>query len=231
MGSLLLTVDQVLRGEGVFSSVQPQTIPSRQQTWEQFRVIALCGALYGGLMGGFGGVWGDGWKQILLSACKVPSLFLVTCVLCLPPFYVMNALAGLQPDFSRVLRALLGFQCLASIVLAAMAPLTLLMNLSSDFYGFILLWNGLIFAVASLSGHFLMSRLYRPLIQSNALHAIFLRVWIFLYTFVGIQMAWVLRPFVGSPNLSFQIFRREAWGNAYIEMFNLVLRVLRSYLH
>jgi hypothetical protein len=46
------------------------------------------------------------------------------------------------------------------------------------------------FAVASLSGHYVMARLYRPLVLSNSRHAILLRVWIVLCTFVGIQLAW-----------------------------------------
>lgn len=35
------------------------------------------------------------------------------------------------------------------------------------------------------------------------------------YAFVGIQMEWVLRPFVGDPAKPTTIFREGAWGNAY----------------
>src|ERR1051326_3158010 len=229
MSSLFLTIAHFLRMEGPFAPARFDETESRQRMWSQLRVIAVCGATYGAIMGSFGGVLGDGWKQILLSATKVPFLFLVTFVLCLPSFFVINALSGLHHDFARVLQAILGFQSLASIVLAALAPITLLMNLTSDFYSFILLWNAFIFGIASLSGHFMMAKLYRPLILENARHAILLRVWIVMYTFVGIQMAWVLRPFVGSPRLPFQFFRSEAWGNAYVEIANLILHVWKSY--
>jgi hypothetical protein len=33
------------------------------------------------------------------------------------------------------------------------------------------------------------------------------RVWIILYALVGMQMGWVLRPFIGSPSLKFAWFR------------------------
>jgi hypothetical protein len=46
-----------------------------------------------------------------------------------------------------------------------------------------------------------------------------------IYSLVGAQMGWILRPFVGSPGLSFQLFRgREA--NFFID----VLRTLGQLL-
>jgi len=33
---------------------------------------------------------------------------------------------------------------------------------------------------------------------------------------VAIQMAWVLRPFIGSPGNPVQFFRAESWGNAFV---------------
>jgi len=50
-------------------------------------------------------------------------------------------------------------------------------------------------------------------------------VWVVIYALVGAQMGWILRPFIGSPNLSFQLFRdREA--NFFID----VLRTLGQLL-
>ncbi len=82
------------------------------------------------------------------------------------------------------------------------------------------------FGIASLCGHWMMGRLYRPLIAANRRHAAVLRVWVVLYWFVGIQMAWVLRPFIGDPHRPVQFFRDEAWGNAYVKLIDLIVRVL-----
>ena len=35
-------------------------------------------------------------------------------------------------------------------------------------------------------------------------------VWLFLYAFVGTQMAWILRPFIGHPDTGFSLFRGKA---------------------
>ena len=42
-----------------------------------------------------------------------------------------------------------------------------------------------------------------------------LKVWILIFGFVGTQMAWSLRPFVGSPELGFELFRQNREGNFY----------------
>jgi hypothetical protein len=47
-----------------------------------------------------------------------------------------------------------------------------------------------------------------------------------IYAFVGIQMGWVLRPFVGNPSEPASFFRADAWGNAYL----VILQLLQSKL-
>jgi len=49
--------------------------------------------------------------------------------------------------------------------------------------------------------------------------------WIVMYAVVGAQMGWILRPFIGSPNMKFEIFRTrqssffEAFWNAIVDLF------------
>ena len=40
------------------------------------------------------------------------------------------------------------------------------------------------------------------------------RLWILVYAFVGSQMAWTLRPFIGAPGMPFELFR-QLGGNFY----------------
>jgi hypothetical protein len=48
-----------------------------------------------------------------------------------------------------------------------------------------------------------------------------LYVWILLFGFVGTQLAWTLRPFVGSPGEPFQLFR-EIDGNFYVDIVRTI---------
>ncbi len=188
---------------------------------------ALCfGAAYGAVMGTFGGVTGERALQVASSALKVPLLFLTTLGLCLPAFCVVNTLVGLRADLPRALQALLRAQAALAIVLCSFAPFTLVVYASTTRYSWVLLWNGLLFAAASLAGQVVLRVAYGPLVRRDPRHRLMLRVWLGLYVLVAIQLAWVLRPFVGSPHAPVELFRAESWGNAYLVLWRLVGRAL-----
>jgi antibiotic biosynthesis monooxygenase (ABM) superfamily enzyme len=52
-------------------------------------------------------------------------------------------------------------------------------------------------------------------------HRLMLAVWSTLYAFVGMQMGWMLRPFVGSHDLPVVFFRNEPFTNAYVAILAL----------
>jgi hypothetical protein len=55
-----------------------------------------------------------------------------------------------------------------------------------------------------------------------------LRTWLVIYVFVGIQMGWVLRPFIGNPGAPVQFFRDDSWSNAYVEVIDMIWRVMST---
>jgi hypothetical protein len=52
------------------------------------------------------------------------------------------------------------------------------------------------------------------------------RIWTVVFALVGIQMGWVLRPFIGSPHSPTQFFRKGAWGNAYVKLAEIVVGLI-----
>lgn len=50
--------------------------------------------------------------------------------------------------------------------------------------------------------------------EGAKMRRLLLYVWIVLYAFVGSQMAWTLRPFIGFPDARFELIR-ELGGNFY----------------
>lgn len=182
---------------------------------------------YGLIMGSYGLETGSHrFLQVLFSGIKVPLLLLITFGLCIPSFFVINTLAGLREDFGAALRALLTTQCALTLVLLSLAPLTAVWYLSDRSYDRAILFNAAMFGVASLAAQFILKREYRPLIQQRPRHRVMLRIWLAMYAFVGIQMGWVLRPFIGKTTLSVRFFREDAWGNAYVQVFELVAKQL-----
>jgi hypothetical protein len=188
--------------------------------------ILLFGIFYGAVMGVFGGVLGDRFWQVVFSAAKVPLLLLGTFLIGLPSFFVFNTLFGLRRDFSQALRALMATQAGLTVVLASLAPLTAVWYASSADYAAALRFNGLMFAVASLAGQWLLREYYRPLVRRNRRHRWMLWTWLGIYIFVAIQMAWIMRPFVGDPGMPVQFFREESWGNAYEVVGRLIWEAL-----
>jgi hypothetical protein len=187
--------------------------------------VILGGAFYGALMATYGGLDGDRPWQVLYTAIKVPLLILGTFALTLPCFFVINTLAGLRDDFGAAVYGLVSTQAGLSIVLASLAPYTMLVYVSSDHYHAASSFNALMFTIASLAGQVILRRHYGSLIARNPRHRLMVKLWLFLYAFVGIQMCWVLRPFLGWTDVPVTFFREQAWGNAYVILFQKYLRL------
>jgi hypothetical protein len=112
-----------------------------------------------------------------------------------------------------------------AIVLASLAPLTALWYVSVADYNSAITFNGFMFAAASLSAQILLRRHYGPLIARDRRHRWMLAAWLLVYVFVAIQLAWVLRPFIGDPAQPPQFFRADVLSdNAYVVVCKLAWR-------
>lgn len=197
----------LLRGRGPFAPGQSR-VPLR---W--LALLLVCG---GGLYGLALGSFGLRPLQMLYSAIKVPALVVVSTLICLPSFFVLNTVFGLRDDFADALRAVLASQGVFALALASMTPFPCVAYLSSDDYVFATLFNGLPFLFAALAAQTVLARHYRRLIRRDARHRFARNAWLALYVFVSVQFAWVLRPFVGDPASPTQFFREDAWSNAFV---------------
>jgi hypothetical protein len=218
--NILVGLDDFLHGRGRFAV----ETPASDRLSSLFLIVLGGGAFYGAVMASFTGHELHRLHQLLYVAAKVPLLLLVTFGLCLPSFFVINTVAGLRKDFGDALRAVVATQSCVAVVLASLAPITLFFYLTTRDYTTALHFNGLVFAVASLAAQRVLHRYYRPLIQRSPRHRLMMRFWFGLYVFVAIQMAWVLRPFIGHPALPVSFFRAEPWGNAYVEVLQGLMR-------
>jgi len=225
MRKLLYRMDDFLRMQGIFS---PDAQPEKRLMWLLGFVI-VCGLLYGMVMGTYSGISPGRYQQLLYSAVKVPLLLLVTFGLCLPSFFVINTVVGLRDDFSLAVHALIAAQAGVTMVLACLAPVTAFLYISDVDYHMAIGINGVVFAVASLSAQIVVRRYYRVLIARSPRHRYLLWAWIALYGFVGIQMGWVLRPFIGNPMSPVAFYRPDAWGNAYVVIIRLILDIISGH--
>jgi len=219
-------LDQLLRNresliEHIFTGKELGT----NLRWFLTATLLLSG-LYGFTMGlmGFTHTFTQGIQQGLTSAVKVPLLFLLSIGVCFPVLYVALVLMGVRLRFAQTLALILMATALNAVLLASCAPMVFFFVVTGSDYDFIKLLHVAIFA---FSGGWAMMALWQGLAamcdQSNLYpkRAVqILKVWILVFGFVGTQMAWSLRPFVGSPSLEFQVFRRGQSGNFYTAVWS-----------
>lgn len=224
MRAFLMPIDHLLRGNVLAVPLGEDAQPLRLR--RLLTVIVIFGLLYGAVMGSYGGVGEDHWKQLVYSAVKVPFLLIATFALSLPSFFVISSLLGLREDFAHSLRALIATQAALTVILASLGPFTAVWYLSAGNYSAAVLFNAMMFAIASMAAQMLLRRFYAPLIARNKRHRMLVRVWLIVYAFVGIQMGWILRPFVGDPLSPTRFFREHMWGNAYEVVMRMVWNLM-----
>jgi hypothetical protein len=181
-------------------------------------------ALYGAVMGS-----SNSALQALTSAIKLPILFLITLVICLPTLYFFNLLFGSKLTLPQTLALILTAITVTAVLTLSFAPISLFFWLTAPNYQFFKLLNVVILTLTGFFGlTFLMSGMSH--VQQEDGHmtrGLILRMWILIYGFVGTQMAWTLRPFLGAPGYPFQIFR-QLGGNFYVNVVESIWDILTS---
>lgn len=189
-------------------------------------LLILCGAFYGAVMGSYSAAGHPRMLQALVSALKAPLLPGITFAISLPSFFIFTALLGLRADFRLSLRLLVRSGVGQMVLLAALAPYTLFWNLSVTSYPLTIVFNAVIFGLASLGGGIILRRSYRTLIARDRRHAWLLRVWLITYAFVGIQAGWTMRPFIGVEGSPTTLFRPDSFTNAYLALLEICRRAV-----
>lgn len=178
-------------------------------------------AIYGAIIGSFGG-----WLQMFVSAIKLPALYLLTMIICLPTLYFFDVIAGSKRTFGQYLALLLSSMAIISVLLFGFAPITLFFRLSINDYHFFILLNVVILAITGLIGiNFFYKTMTMKLIKEQLLdnkqRFLVIKSWLCLYGFVGSQLGWTLRPFFGHSNQTFALFR-PIESNFYIEVLKII---------
>lgn len=180
-------------------------------------IAIACGAAYGFTMG-FNHP-GCPWLQATVSAAKVPALFLLTLVICMPTLHFVGLLFGSRARFGQSVTIMLLGVTVTSVLLAAFAPISLFFLVSGSGYSFLLLLHVGIFAfcgaagLAAVRGSFNEMRIERLRSGEPAPPQPLLLAWMLLYMFVGCQTAFNLAPFIGT-DAEFSLFSRPD-GNFY----------------
>ena len=179
----------------------------------QYFLLVLFSFFYGAVMGAY-----HGFYQAISAGVKVAVLFSLVLIICFPAFFIIQYILGSRLRLAQMVSIILsGFVLTASIMLAFI-PIIVFFLLTGGNYYFLQLLH---IAVFLLSGVFGMKIIIDALQFSCETKNVYphtgvvvFRFWVVIMVFVGIQLAWNLRPFLGDRGQPFELFRHYE-GNFY----------------
>jgi hypothetical protein len=139
---------------------------------------------------------------------------------------------GSKLSFIQTLALILLALTFNAVLLAAFAPIVAFFSITGSSYPFIKLLHVLIMTFSGFWGMMALWQGLREMCEKSSLYpkraVDILRIWIFVFGFVGTQMAWTLRPFVGSPDHPFEVFREGREGNFYTAVARSAVDLVRE---
>lgn len=186
----------------------------------QFVFILLFSFLYGVVMGSYNGV-----LQSVVTGIKLPGLILLSLVICFPALYVIQSMIGSTMTMVQMINIIFSGFFVFTTIAISFSPIVIFFMITSDDYAFLKLLHVAIF---TFSGFFAVKTIISGLrfacekknIYPKIGMSIF-KMWVVILAFVSSQLAWNLRPFVGSRDMDFQIFRKQQ-GNFYVAIFQAI---------
>lgn len=193
---------------------------AKKYLYKQVLLILLFSFFYGLIMGSF-----NGFTQSLVTSIKMPVLIFLSLFICFPAFYVIQFLLGSKMSVLHMANMILsGFIVFTTIALS-FSTIVLFFMFTGNNYAFLKLLHVAIFIFSGIFGmRTIINGLKYVCEKTNVYPKMGINVfkfWIVIFAFVSMQLAWNLRPFVGSRDLPFELFR-EKEGNFYLAVIQSV---------
>jgi hypothetical protein len=234
------TTNLAVRQLSVLLRGEPESLRAWTESWRADRVALCAGVILAGagLYGAAMGCW-RAPQQALFVALKLPLIILLTTAGNALLNAMLAPLLGLNLSLRQSLLAILMSFAIASAILGSFSPLAAFLvwnappmssgaQAAGGAYSLILVTHVAIIAFAGVVGNLRLAQLLCQLSGGAATARRLLVAWLAGNLFLGSQLAWILRPFIGSPGLPVQFLRETAFkGNFYEAVFHSVLRVTK----
>lgn len=177
---------------------------------------------------GFSGVFGlsiglfSGGIQPFFVLLKLPALIFLTLLLSFLAIMVFSQFFSANLSFSRLFRLSLRILAFISLFLASFSPILWIFTLLQTSHDTFLLFTLFLSGMASLAGFVILYKSIREHLGAQSSLALAF-IWLFVFMFVGVEMGWLMRPWVGlaeDPTGTLPIVRLYS-GNAFEEIFRL----------
>lgn len=182
-----------------------------------------------GIYGAAAGCWRSPLQAFYLSL-KLPLIVLITTFANALINGMLAPLLGLNVPLRQSLRlVMMSFKVMA-LILASFSPLALFLvwNMASPKWGTgaaqsvyytLVLVNVILVAIAGVSGVVRLHGRLRSMSDGKVAMRVLI-AWLAGNLFLGAQVSWLMRPFIGSPDIEVQFLRLDALeGNFYESVF------------
>jgi len=203
------------------------TLCARNLDWKDLAglvafVMLTCG-LYGAVLAG--------WRSPQLSiyvAIKLPLLFLGTTAIVAAFNWMTASIVGSGLSFRATVFVVFAAMTIACWILLSLVPVAFFFLISGVSYtgthdelryahNSILLTHIGILALAGIGGNVALLKGLRRIVRPRCPATGLFLVWLCAFAFVGCQMSWILRPFVGSPFYSVVFMRPDCLHRNFYE--------------
>jgi len=197
--------------ESYFSDINNQQ--SNKLIFNQIVLICVFAFFYGMVMGSY-----HSFLQSFVTGLKVIILFLSTVIICFPSFFIIQQVLGSKMSFRQMIVIVLSGLMLTATIALSFAPIVVVFQVTGGNYHFLQLLHVAIFIFAGVFGMRLMVDALKYACEHKSIYpqigVTVFRIWIIILAFVGIQLAWNLRPFLCEKHEEFKVFRKYE-GNFY----------------
>ena len=171
------------------------------------------------------------WRSPLMAAyvaVKLPVVF-VGATLIVSLFCWMAALAaGAGLRYREVLEAVFFAMSVAGAILLAAAPVVLFFVFSAApdsgtretmrlAHAAMMLAHIVVMGSAGTVGVSLLYRSLKRRVPEDCRLVLMMGLWLVAFAVVGCQLGWIMRPLVGSPNISVEFLRSDALESNFLE--------------
>jgi hypothetical protein len=185
-------------------------------------VVFACG-LYGTVLAG--------WRSPRLAAyvaIKLPVLFLGTTLSVAVFNWMTASVLGSGLSFRSTLLVALASMTMGCWILLSLVPVALFFLISGASYAgthdelrtshnLILMTHIVILAIAGVAGNAALLNGLRRVVNARCYVRTLFAFWLTAFAFVGCQLSWILRPFVGSPFYPVAFMRPDCLDRNFYE--------------
>ena len=180
---------------------------------------------YGVVMGSYSGA-----LQAVTAGAKVPVLFFLSLLICFPAFFLLQFILGSRMRLAQMTAIILAGFVLTGAIMVSFTPIVLFFVLTGGNYHFLQLLHVAIFILSGAFGmKMVLDALKYSCEQKNVYPqtgVVVFRFWVVILAFVGVQLAWNLRPFLADKDEPYALFRTYE-GNFYAAVIYSIEQLTR----